>query len=276
MRKRKYLIGALTLAFAASISAVAVGARTVQQSTVADVCGPKNAACKAPFKTPKRKYKNAKLHVVLSAKDSADAESCRTTADTTPPFSCRVPPASDNVKVDFDNDIKFNTNSVAKVNPATIAGDSTATARSQGAAGLVGTGSGFGRFGLVGQPGTGDVPVQISAFNSTNANQIIFHVDPGFSPFDLTGTLSNSPQPGDFGRRLDTPVVAANVLIRFDITINKGKYVQARCKDANKKFNFHYLFHYGDQGVAPDDYPETTETTYTDKCKRKPPPRRRR
>ena len=270
MRKRMYLVGALTLAFAVSISAIAVGARTVSQSTVADVCAPKNALCKTPIRTKKRKFKPAKLHVVLAARDSTDPEACRTTADTNPanPRGCHVPPSSNLVHVDFDNDIKFSPGAVGKCNPATINGDSTATARSQCASALVGTGSGFGRFGTVGTPGGGDVPVTLSGFNSTNANQIIFHVDPGFLPFDLVGTLVNSPQPGDFGKRLSTPVVAPNVLVRFDITINKGGYVKARCKDPNRKFNFHYRFNYGDRGAGANQYPASTDTTYVDKCKR--------
>jgi len=270
MRKRKYLIGALTLAFAIGVSAVAIGARTVVQSTVADVCKPKNAACKAAALFPKRKFRPAKLHVVLAARDSADPAACATTPDTNiaNPRGCRVPPSSDNVKVDFDNDLKFSPNAVGKCNPAQVGGVATGTARSACPAGLIGTGSGFGRFGAVGTVGGGDVPVTLSAFNSTNANQIIFNVDPGFVPFALTGTLVNSPQPGDYGKRLDTPVVAANVLVRFDITINKGGFVKARCRDRNRKFDFHYLFHYGDQGVAPNNYPATTNTTYKDRCKR--------
>jgi hypothetical protein len=270
MRKRsKYLIGALTLLAAVGISATAIGARTVSQSTVADLCKPKNAACKSPARLPKRKFKPAKLHVVLAAKDAADPDACRTTPDTNiaNPRGCRVPPSSDNVKVDFDNDIKFSPNAIGKCNPATIAGDGTVTARNQCGPGFLGGGSGFGRFGAVGTPGGGDVPVTLSAFNSTNANQIIFHVDPGFAPFDLTGTLVPFPQ-GDFAKRLDTAVASANVLVRFDITIGKGGFVKARCKDQNRKFNFRYLFHYGDPGTAPNNYPTGTLTTSADKCKR--------
>ena len=268
MGKRRYLIGALAIALTVGISAAAIGARTVSQSTVTDVCKPKNAACKAPARFPKKKFKPAKLHVVLAAKDAADPEACRVTPDTTGnERGCRVPPASDNVKVDFDNDIKFSPKAVGKCNPATVAGDSTATARSQCGAGFLGGGSGFGRFGTVGTVGSGDVPVTISAFNSTNANQIIFHVDPGFAPFDLTGSLVPFPQ-GDFGKRLDTAVAAANVLVRFDVTIGKGGFVKARCKDKNRKFNFRYLFHYGDPGTAPNNYLAGSLTTSADKCKR--------
>jgi hypothetical protein len=282
MRKGKYLIGALVAAVAVvGVSSVASGARTVNQLTTADVCpvlNPSAKTCSKTLRTKRRKYKSANLHTVLAARDSADPEACRVTPDTSlaNPRGCRVPPASSLVHVDFDNDIRFNMNAVGKCNPATVAGDPTNTARSQCSAGWIGSGSGFGRFGSVGTPGGGDVPVNISAFNSTNANQIIFHVDPGFAPFDLTGTLVNSPQPGDYGKRLSTPVVAANVLVRFDINIAKGGFIRARCRDRNRKFNFHYRFNYGDSGVAPNDYPSSTDTFYTDGCKRIKPRRKRR
>jgi hypothetical protein len=70
--------------------------------------------------------------------------------------------------------------------------------------------------------------------------------------------------------------VAANVLVRFDINISKGRFIQARCKDNNKKFDFHYRFNYGDSGTPPNDYPASTDTTYKDSCKRIPPRRRGR
>src|SRR5262245_6732027 len=282
MRKSKYLIGALVAAVAVvGVSSVASGARTVSQLTKADVCpvlGPAATTCTKTLRTRRRQWKNASLHTTLAARDSADPESCRVTPDSTPPNErgCRVPPSSNLVHVDFDTDMRFNPGAIGKCSPSTVAGDSTATARSQCSAGWVGSGSGFGRFGGVGTVGAGDVPVTISAFNSTNANQIIFHVDPGFAPFDLTGTLVNSPQAGDYGRRLSTPVVAANVLVRFDISIAKGGYIKARCRDRNKRINFHYRFNYGDSGTAPNDYPSSTDTFYTDTCQRIRPRRHRR
>ena len=273
MRKRICLIGALTGALATvGLTGVATGARTVNQLVTADICKPTNFLCTTTnAKLPRRKFRAVRLHVVLAARDSTDLESCRVTPDSTPPNErgCRVPPASDNIKVDFDNDIKFKPNSIPKCNPATIAGDDTTTARNQCVGGLIGGGSGFGRFGGVGTVGAGDVPVTISAFNSTNANQIIFHVDPGFAPFDLTGTLVNSPQPGDYGRRLGVPVAAAIVLVRFEVRINKRQFITARCRDRNRKFNFHVNFHYGDTGTPPDDYPSSTDKFDIDKCKRK-------
>src|SRR5262245_39696684 len=279
MGKPKYLIGALVAAVAVvGVSSMASGARTVSQLTKADICPVANASCGKALRTRKRAFKNARINTVLAARDSADPESCRVTPDSTPPNErgCRVPPSSNLVHVDFDDDITFNPNAIGKCNPSTVAGDSTATARSQCAAGFVGAGSGFGRFGSVGTVGAGDVPVTISGFNSTNANQIIFHVDPGFAPFDLTGTLVNSPQAGDYGKRLSTPVVAANVLVRFAVNIAKGGYIKARCRDRNKRINFHYRFNYGDSGTAPNDYPSSTDTFYTDTCQRIRPRRHRR
>jgi len=278
MHKRYYVIGALaaTIAVSGIGGGIASGARTVNQLTTADVCPPANVPCTKALRTKKRKFKPARLHVLLAARDSADPEACRVTPDTTGnERGCRVPPASDNVKVDFDNDIRFNPDAVGKCSPGTINGDSTATARSECAGALIGTGSGFGRFGSVGTVGAGDVPVTLSAFNSQANDRIIFHVDPGFAPFDLTGRLVGSPAGRDYGTRLDTDVVAANVLVRFDININRGRFVRARCKDRNKKFNFKFLFHYGDQGIAPNNYPETTATSDVDSCKRIKPRRRR-
>ena len=281
MHKRYYVIGALATALAVSGigGGVASGARTVSQLTTADVCPPRNAACTRALRTRKRVFKPARLHVLLAARDSTDQEACRVTPDTTPPNErgCLVPPASDTVKVDFDNDIRFNPNAVGGCNPGAINGDSTAQARSECSSALIGTGSGFGRFGAVGTVGSGDVPVTLSAFNSQAKNRIIFHVDPGFAPFDLTGKLVSSPASAgrDFATRLDTDVVAANVLVRFDININRGGFVKARCRDRNKRFNFKFAFHYGDTGVAPNDYPETTNTSDSDTCKRIRPRRRR-
>ena len=86
--------------------------------------------------------------------------------------------------------------------------------------------------------------------------------------FILLGNLVNSPFGADFGKRLSTNVDTANTLIRFDINISRGRFIQARCKDRNKQFNFHYKFIYGDSGLAPNDYPPTTDTVDADNCKR--------
>ena len=277
MRKRYYLIGALTVTFAVGMTAVATGARTVVQKVEGDICKPANGPCtRANAKLPIKKFKPVKVHVLLAARDSVDPESC--SASPQPAGACRVPPASDLVHVDFDNDIRFfpKSRGVGRCSPASVSGVPTATARGNCPKGLVGTGTAFARFGAVGTPGTGDVPATLSAFNSTALGRVIFLVDPGFVPFTLTGTLHKSPQRGDYGRRLSTPVVAPNVLVRFDIKIKKFGYVRARCRDRNRKFNFHVLFRYGDQGVAPDNYPATTDRFDVDRCKKIKRKRKRR
>ena len=207
MRKRKYLLaGVMALAASVAVTGFASGAtRSVTQSLLGDI---------SPVKLPKRTFKNAKLHVLVAARDSADSSAC-TSASPPADGSCRVPPGADLSNIDFDNDIKFNTNSVGKCSDVT--GRRQVDGRgSQCGRQLPGRHRQRGRLASAtseSRPSVGDVPATVSAFNGQlsagGKPTIILNVDPGFAPFHLEGTLVVSPQPGDYGKRLRVPVQCA-------------------------------------------------------------------
>jgi len=281
------LLGATALAVAVGVSSIAFAAtRSVNQTATGNI---------SPVKLPKKTFKNTKLDYLTTTKDSADSSNC---VSPNPPAdgSCRVPPTADHAYLDFDNDIRFKPASVGKCQQnndgtTTIDGLTTNQARTKCKSALVGVGSAVARLGAVGGPtASAPVPARVSAFNGTPNGSgnptFILYVDPGFSPFALIGKLVNSSQAGDYKKRLDLPVVSpGTTLIRFGTTVGHvknpslgpsgdnagnvapGPYIQARCRDKNHVLDFHALFHYGDTGIAPNDYPAAASAFSTDKCK---------
>src|SRR5262245_18015525 len=273
MHKRRVLIGALALTLCVGVAGVAFGAtRTVKQTITADI---------SPIKLPKKKKVNAVIHVRTATSDAASPANCPT------PTTCTgiTPPVANHAFVDFDNDIAFNPGAVAKCNLSSISSQNTAGARAACASSMVGKGSAQVILGGIpgmsaGLPANG-LPVVVSAFSGQPQNghpTLYLHSKPAGAPaVVLIGELINSPQPGDYGKRLDVVVPpTGGPLTFFDTFVGKvtqatgsanvvkGPYVKARCHDRNRLFNFHGKFNYDDSAGT---YPASAEGTDTDKCK---------
>lgn len=247
MRKLILLTGATALALTVGLSGVASANHgQVVQTTDGTV---------SPTFLPKSVYKHVTLRVITSVRDAADPAAC---ASANPPNTCTTPPKASQAYVDFDKNLRFNWNSAGKCARQSIAGDTTATARATCPNAIIGSGQAIARGGITGGPvAPGFIDATVTAFNDTQPNTIILHVDIGGVGINLIGTLVNSPL-GGFAKRLAVPVPnTGNALTRFDVTINRSNYVQATCPDS--PINFRGLFEYahdrGDEdpglGITP-------------------------
>jgi len=276
MHKRTQLAAVLVVALSLGMTAVVLGAtRSAKQTVLGDI---------APVKLPKQTRKPATIRIRTQISDAADPATCNS---QTHQCTGTTPPVSDHTYIDFDDDISFNGNVVPNCSLAAISSQDTAGARAACASSMVGKGSALVMLGgIPGQapPADSALPVVISAFDGQPKNghpTLYLHAKASGAPaVVLIGELVNSPQPGDYGKRLDvvTPPTGGPVTF-FDTftggkvlnptgaaTVVKSAYVKARCHDRNRLLNFHALFHY-DQSMAPGVYPEHGEAFDTDRCK---------
>ena len=248
MRKLIMLMGATALALTAGFSGVAqAGHGTVVQETTGTV---------SPTFLPKSIYKNVNLNIVTSVRDGSDPAAC---SGASPPGAgtCTIPTKADHAYIDFDPNLKFNTNAAGRCSLASINGKTDEDARASCPQGIVGSGGATATAGDPGDPAIAYITgIKVTAFNSLTPGVLFLHVDLSGLSFDLIGTLVNSPVAG-FGKRLDVPVIdTGSILTRFQTLINKPGYVQAKCP--NSPINFRGLFTYserGDEGGGVPIYP---------------------
>ncbi len=245
---RRYLALALGVAVALSVAGIALAAPN-DTSTV--------KAKFTPSKLPKKKFKSGSLAV--------ETTTVYPTGGGTPTAPTKKPEPTTHVKLDFDDDFKFNPGSIpqCKVTDQQLAtaGNNDDAKAMCGAKSVVGSGSGVvcvaGNTGdPCGQVGT----AQVTAFNGKPKNNkptiyLYSHASQnvGGAVVVLVGTLVKSPLGGDFGKRLDVPVplIASGLaaITDFKTTVQNGRYVQARCHDGNHKLNVKATFQYNDNAV---------------------------
>jgi hypothetical protein len=221
MRKRILLTTVAALALTVGMTGVAHATHRVAVQTADLTMG--------TTLLPKTVFKNTTINIVTSVRDSTDpaSEGCQT---ANPPDTCILPPKASLAQVDFDQNMKLNWASFPKCNPSAVAGQTFQQARNTCPAALIGTGSAVARGGVVGQQvQPGFISAVVSAFNSTNTNGIILHVDISGLSVNLNGVLVDSPRAG-FGKQLRVVVPnTGTALTRFQTNIVKPGYVQARC-----------------------------------------------
>jgi hypothetical protein len=109
-----------------------------------------------------------------------------------------------------------------------------------------------------------DVPVRVTAFNGTKKNTLYLHsrAEALGVPSILVGKVKQGKKaPKGYGAQLDVtiPPLALGAIRRFTATVKAKKYVQARCKTKNEKW----------QAISQyDNHPQSTDD-YQTKCKPK-------
>jgi hypothetical protein len=205
-----------------------------------------------PEKLSKKNFKKATLKVETTTTNNANPG--------TPTNPATQPGVVSKVTLGFDNDIKFNTKGVPTCNPNDVAGTTTGGAKAICGKAQVGQGSATAC--LAGGQGSpcSVLPVVVTAFNGkpqgSNAT-IVLHsrVDSGavHTTTVLVGVLKGGGS-GDVGKSLvvTVPAIPATALTQFKTSVGKsfkknGKtinYVEARCKDQDKKLNMTWAFQY--------------------------------
>jgi hypothetical protein len=213
--RSKRLIGALAVAgaLAVGISGVAIGAPAVQTLDV--VIGGKSKP-----KLPKKDFKKTSLEATTTIQDGANPTG--------------IPPKATKAVLTFDKkDVKFDTKAAPKCDPNQIENTTTEAALSACGQAVVGDGSGIASLPL-GAGGTRqDFPAVVTAFNRADSKGILLHsrVNALGTTVVLKGALNKSTL------SVDIPPLGGGVgaISEFNVTVKKGKYVQARCSDKTLK-----------------------------------------
>jgi len=249
---RKYLI-AVVVAVVSALALTSIAQADDIQSITAKL---------TPKKRSKKQFKPAQIYVEILTQDNEGE---------------RQPPSAFNTKVNFPANMKFDTKKVpkCKATEAQLQGTSTENAIAAcGSKSVVSKGS-----KLPTSPGhqggtsawvvidTGpvsaplQVPVRVTAMNGHEKHTLFLHSRAeslGVTTV-LVGKLKKGPK--GFGSQLDVtiPPLALGAIRRFTTTVKAGKYVQARCKSKNEKWQAVSM--YNDHAKTTDDY--------TTKCKQK-------
>lgn len=249
---RKYLI-AVVVAVVSALALTSVAQADDIQSITAKL---------TPKKRSKKQFKPAKIYVEILTQDNEGE---------------RQPPSAFNTKVNFPSNMKFDTKKVpkCKATEAQLQGTSTENAIAAcGSKSVVSKGSklptspghqgGTSAWVVIDTGPVTDplqVPVRVTAMNGHEKNTLFLHSRAeslGVTTV-LVGKLKKGPK--GFGNQLDVtiPPLALGAIRRFTTTVKAGKYVQARCKSKNEKWQAVSMY---------DDHAKTTDD-YTTKCKPK-------
>jgi hypothetical protein len=257
---RKYLIAAV-VAIVSALSLSSIAQADDVQSITAKL---------TPEKLSKKTYKPAQIYIEILTNKSGTG--------TLP----EQPPSATNTKVNFPTNMKFDTKKVpkCKASEAQLQNTTTDQAKSLcGSKSIVSKGStvptdppgGNHTTGtsawvyvqVVPGPGGGGfgVPVQVTAFNGNKNGTIFLHsrADSVNNTSVLVGKIKDGPK--GYGKQLDVkvPPLQAGAIARFTVTVKNGKYVQARCKNKNMKFQAVTKF---------SNFPTATDD-FSSKCKHK-------
>ena len=214
----------------------------------------------------KKKFKPAQIYVEIL-----------TGPNTTDPTNPEQPPSAINTKVNFPKNAKFDPKAVAAVQgrprrscrtrrpirPRTSA--ATKSIVSKGSTAPTGPESARpaprpGSRSTCRAPGTTlGVPVVVTAFNGTKKNTLFLHsrADSVNNTSVLVGKLKTGKKaPKGYGSQLDVtiPPLLAGAISRFTTTVKNGKYVQARCKTKNEKWQAITHVRQLTSPTATDDY----------------------
>ena len=249
---RKYLI-AVVVAVVSALALTSIAQADDIQSITAKL---------TPKKRSKKQFKPAQIYIEILTQDNEGE---------------RQPPSAFNTKVNFPSNAKFDDGAVprCKATEAELQATSTEAAIAAcGSKSVVSKGS-----KLPTSPGhqggtsawvvidTGpvsaplQVPVRVTAMNGHEKHTLFLHSRAeslGVTTV-LVGKLKKGPK--GFGNQLDVtiPPLALGAIRRFTTTVKAGKYVQARCKSKNEKWQAVSMY---------DDHAKTTDD-YSTKCKQK-------
>jgi hypothetical protein len=258
---RKHLVWILAAILAISVAGYAWARADTETS--------KATVKVTPSKLSKTKFKNASLAVETSTLNNSDTGGTPTNPTTQPG------PTND-VKLQFDDDLKFDPKGLGQCDINNLQGTTTAGAKAACGKEQVGAGSATVCFapgvgtGCITPPGANNPNLHavVTAFNGKpNGGKptILLHSrveNGGFTNTTvLTGTLTKQ-NAGDYGYTLDVPVgpLPASSITDFQTKVGKtfkvkGKkhyYVTARCHDSNKHIDMKSTFHYTDSGESTD------------------------
>ena len=219
-----------------------------------------------PTSLPKKNFRPAQIRVeILTGPNSTD------------PTNPEQPPSAFNTRVNFPANMKFDTRKVRRCAGSEARLQNTTTKQairvckrksivSKGTRVPTGPESevGTSAWVTVDLPGPGTtlgVPVVVTAFNGSNRNSIFLHsrADSVNNTSVLVGRIQKGPK--GFGRTLNVkiPPLLAGAITRFTVTVQNGRYVQARCRQT--KMTFQAISRY-------DNHPTTTDD-FTQRCKRR-------
>ena len=249
---RKHLIWIVAAVAALSVAAVAYAANTTTGNQTMKVSG----------KLSKKSFKNVTLTTETTFLYNGDPG--------TPTNPTLTPAAARDVKLKFDDDIKFTTKGLKTCKDSQI--EQTTPQQALAACGKAKVGSGSATVCIVATPGSpcAKFSAVITAFNGTPKGKnptILLHtrVDALSSTVILVGTLKGGGS-GDFGTTLDVvvPATVPTSATDFVVKINKkykhkGKkysYVSARCHDKNKQLNLQTTITY----ASPEDADHPTSS----------------
>jgi hypothetical protein len=244
--------------FVASLAMVAVAQADDIQSITANL---------TPSKRSKKSFKPAQIYVEILTADN-----------TTDPTTPEQPPSATRTAVDFPKNAKFDPKAVPKCKVTNAALDGTSTDAAVDACGnksIVSVGSspetttpnhttGTSAWVTIDSPGpnsTLEVPVVVTAYNGKEKNSLYLHARANLLGVTtvLVGKIKDGPK--GYGKQLDVkvPPLQAGAIARFTVTVKNGKYVQARCKNKNMKFQAITKF---------SNFPTATDD-FSSKCKQK-------
>ncbi|MEJ7875096.1 MAG: hypothetical protein WKF62_00435 [Solirubrobacterales bacterium] len=249
MIRKSRAVLAMGLALFVGISGVAIGGTTGADNQVSTVTGQVK-----PKALDKRQFKRVNLTAGVTTLNEDE------TADGTVPQQETV-----EVNIDFDKDIRFDLPAASRcdVDEAELAGTTNAQAEALCGSNsrISSDGDAAARFAGFPNPPFPNNEVSdfiVTAFRGNDGTEVILHA---FSPtlgVDNTqvvrGTIEDSPLTG-FKKRLavpDVPPVAggAGALVRFFATISRdSKTVLARCRAADREFDFRAEFTYADNSM---------------------------
>ena len=260
--RKRYAIPAL-----ASVAVLAIAGVALAADNVSTIAGSKFT----PSKVSKTIYKNGKIFVHTHTNFANPGDKAHGGFTKT-------------VTIYFDNDFKFNTTAIPK-----CAGTFTSGTTLKQAYAACGPNAGSSKNALLGTgtastaPGS-NFPGCVAAFNGkptlSGAPTIVLFTrvtlavngtancaNPGSNTsgntsVTLKGTLTNAGVT-DFGKKLTVPNVdtAPLPLDDFQAGIQRGNYVQGRCNDTNKTWNFRGVFDYSGVGQARDTVNATQACT---------------
>ena len=255
---RKLLIAAVA-AIVAALALPSIGQADDIQSITANL---------TPAKRSKKKFKPAQIYVEILTKPLGSGP------------NPEQPPSAFNTKVNFPKNAKFDPKAVPRCKGSEAKLQNTTTKQAKKICGnksIVSKGSvtptgpehttGTSAWVTVDLPGSNTtlpVPVVVTAFNGTKKNTLFLHsrADSVNNTSVLVGKLKTGKKaPKGYGSQLDVtiPPLLAGAISRFTTTVKAGKYVQARCKTKNEKW----------QAITKYDNHAQTTDDYVSKCKQK-------
>lgn len=243
---RKFLGLGLTTVLVISVASFAFAREDIQTIT----------AKVTPSKLDKKKYQPAKIYIDIATLPDDEV---------TPGFN--QPPSATRTRVDFPDNLKFNTKAVPNCDVDSDALDGTTTAQAIELCGkdsvVSRTNNTSAKVQIDGGPGNAPliVDVVVTAFNGKKKNSLFLHAraEDVSTTSVLTGKLKKGPQGYKTTLDVTVPPLPAGAISDFRTTVKKKGYVQARCKKKTATY----------QARTNYENHEPTQATDVVKCKQK-------